>query len=112
MVKTKIIATAGPSALEPGILKSLVKNGTDVIRINFSHASYEFASNIISQIREINRRTKRSVKILADLKGNRIRVKLAGKPFLLSKNMKVSIGNLHCRKKSDIVLTMRGVLKM
>ena len=39
MVKTKIIATVGPSSEDKKILASLIRNGADVLRINFSHAS-------------------------------------------------------------------------
>ena len=41
MRKTKIICTLGPSTDKEGIMESLVKEGMDVARFNFSHGSHE-----------------------------------------------------------------------
>ena len=39
--KTKIICSIGPSSCEPDVMEQLVKNGMNVARINFSHATKE-----------------------------------------------------------------------
>ena len=51
--KTKIIATLGPSSTEKSMLKSLMKEGVNVFRVNFSHANHSEVKKPIFNIREI-----------------------------------------------------------
>ena len=39
--RTKIVATIGPACQDKEILKSMVKAGMNVTRLNFSHGSHE-----------------------------------------------------------------------
>ena len=48
-VKTKIIATVGPSARNFSTLKKMVSAGVDLFRINFSHSGRSEAGKIPSQ---------------------------------------------------------------
>ena len=41
MKKTKIVCTIGPASENPEVFKTLVENGLDVARLNFSHGSHE-----------------------------------------------------------------------
>lgn len=41
MRKTKIVCTLGPATDDPEVLKSLMKAGMNVARINFSHGNYQ-----------------------------------------------------------------------
>ena len=41
MRKTKIVATLGPATNNYKALKSIIQNGANVIRINFSHGNQE-----------------------------------------------------------------------
>jgi pyruvate kinase len=73
-IRTKIVATIGPASNSPEMLKKLVEAGMNVARLNFSHGNYETHSEAISKIRSIARTLNRSVGILLDLQGPKIRV--------------------------------------
>ena len=45
--RTKIISTLGPSTIMPKKLTELIAAGTDVFRLNLSHAKIEDAKEII-----------------------------------------------------------------
>ncbi|HBB66915.1 MAG: pyruvate kinase [Elusimicrobia bacterium GWA2_56_46] len=74
MIKTKIIATLGPASSSAAVLRKMFNAGLDVARINFSHGTRQEAISRIVLIRTLNRKYSRSIKLLADLKGNRIRI--------------------------------------
>ena len=46
--KTKIIATLGPSSSTADCIEKLIKEGVDVLRINFSHSSHQEAEILIN----------------------------------------------------------------
>jgi pyruvate kinase len=72
--RTKIIATVGPASWGPGVLEQLVEAGTDVFRLNFSHAGRERQAETIVTIREASERVGREVAILGDLPGPKLRI--------------------------------------
>lgn len=72
--RTKIVATVGPATKSPKMLKKLIARGVDVIRINFSHGDSGDHVKTMRLIRKISARAGRSVAILADLCGPKIRV--------------------------------------
>lgn len=72
--RTKILATLGPASDAPGVLEGLFKAGVDVVRLNFSHGSAEDHIKRANSVRELSRKTKRRVGILADLQGPKIRI--------------------------------------
>ena len=72
--KTKIVATLGPASTNKDVLLSMIKAGVDVCRLNFSHGKAEDHQEAINTIREINRKYKTNIGILADLQGPKIRI--------------------------------------
>ncbi len=72
--QTKVVATIGPSSSSKEILKSIIKQGVDVCRLNFSHGKQEDHLMVIKNILEINTELKTNVAILADLQGPKIRI--------------------------------------
>lgn len=71
---TKIVATLGPASSSPEVLERMVRAGIDVVRMNFSHGSTEDHLARATSIREIAARLGRTVGILGDLQGPKIRV--------------------------------------
>jgi pyruvate kinase len=72
--KAKIIATIGPSCQDSVILHELILAGVDVVRLNFSHGSHEEHRSVISTIRQLESKLNRSITVLQDIQGPKIRV--------------------------------------
>src|SRR3970282_176605 len=71
---TKIVATLGPASSDPAVLQSMVRAGVDVVRLNFSHGSAEDHLKRATLVKEIARKLGRTVAIMCDLQGPKIRV--------------------------------------
>jgi len=90
MRKSKIVCTMGPASGSRGMIHSLIKNGMDVARLNFSHGDYESHRKVIGFIREESKKLKKPVAILQDLQGIKIRVGLiAGGSVELKKGAEI-----------------------
>ncbi|QHG92228.1 pyruvate kinase [Coxiella endosymbiont of Amblyomma sculptum] len=72
--RTKIIATLGPATDDFLILKEVIDAGVDIVRLNFSHNSYENHKKRIAMVREIAKQKERVIGVLADLQGPKIRI--------------------------------------
>ncbi|MAP55750.1 pyruvate kinase [Altibacter sp.] len=72
--KTKIVATLGPASSSKEVLRNMILAGTNVFRVNFSHADYDNVKNTIKTIRELGKELKISPAILADLQGPKLRI--------------------------------------
>ncbi|MEI6713667.1 MAG: pyruvate kinase [Verrucomicrobiota bacterium] len=73
MRKTKIIATLGPATESEEVLRSLIDAGTNIFRLNMSHAPHEWVRQIVPRIRSIAASMQRAVGILLDTQGPAIR---------------------------------------
>ncbi|MCB1157498.1 MAG: pyruvate kinase, partial [Leptospiraceae bacterium] len=71
--RTKIICTIGPSSSNEKMITELIQNGMDIARLNFSHSSHEEHKRVFDLIRICEQRSGRSIAILADLQGPKIR---------------------------------------
>lgn len=71
--KTKIICTIGPAVAGVENLLRLINSGMDIARINFSHGTFEDHKRTISEIREASKIAGRTITILQDLQGPKIR---------------------------------------
>ena len=69
MKKTKIICSIGPASRKYDVMKSMVENGMNVARINFSHADDKEKKETVELVKRINRDLKTNVGILYDTKG-------------------------------------------
>ena len=72
--RTKIIATLGPATDDPAVLDAMFAAGLDAVRVNLSHGSHAEHERRIAQLREHSSRCGRSVALLMDLQGPKIRI--------------------------------------
>lgn len=72
--KTKIVATIGPASNNKETIIKLAEAGANVLRMNFSHGSYDDHSKVVKMVREINKEKGYSICLLQDLQGPKIRV--------------------------------------
>ncbi len=72
--RAKIVCTIGPSTEKREVIRQLILSGMDVARLNFSHGSYEWFRKIIKIIREESEKLSKSISIIQDLQGIKIRI--------------------------------------
>src|SRR4051794_13748347 len=73
MRKTKIICTLGPATESEETIARMIEAGTDVFRLNMSHAKHPWAREVVSHIRRLSEKVSRPVAILLDTQGPAIR---------------------------------------
>ncbi len=83
--KTKIVATLGPATESPETLRNLVRAGTNVFRLNMSHATHPWVRQIVPRIREAALDENCDVSVLIDLTGPSIRTGDVPAPLTLAK---------------------------
>lgn len=102
--RTKIVATLGPSTDAPGVLERLLQAGVNVVRLNFSHGSAEDHQLRADMVRTLARKQQRTVAILGDLQGPKIRISrfaegpiqlAVGDEFFLDASLPRDAGNQH-----------------
>lgn len=72
--KTKIICTIGPAINSADMLVELSKAGMDVVRLNFSHGTYDEHLNNINNIKSASNILGTPIPILMDLCGPKLRI--------------------------------------
>ncbi len=72
--KTKIVCTIGPACSAPSMIEELIHAGMNAARLNFSHGTLADHENTIKNIREISARLRKTVAIIQDLSGPKIRI--------------------------------------
>jgi pyruvate kinase len=75
---TKIVATIGPASESRQILEQMIRAGTNVARLNFSHGDFSAHQRMIQNLRCAAEATERPVAIMADLPGPKLRVGILG----------------------------------
>ncbi|HMJ64603.1 MAG TPA: pyruvate kinase, partial [Candidatus Binatia bacterium] len=73
MRKTKIIVTLGPATESPEMLGRLIDAGTNILRLNMSHATHEWVRRVVGHIRAATKERGIAVGILMDTQGPAIR---------------------------------------
>jgi pyruvate kinase len=98
---TKIVATLGPASSTPEVLEKMIRAGVDVVRLNFSHGKAQDHIDRATMVRAVAASVGKSVAIMADLQGPKIRVGkfeggkielVPGAPFILDAD-RTELGN-------------------
>lgn len=72
--RTKIVATLGPAVDSTDALERMIAEGVDIVRANFSHGSRAEHKKCIQRVRDCAAKLGRTVGILVDLQGPKIRI--------------------------------------
>ena len=92
MNKTKMIGTLGPSSSTFEVIRDMIYSGIDVVRINMSYASFDFAREAILNVRKIDLEQKIETGIMLDTRGPEIRIGGLERPVIqLEKNKMIRI---------------------
>jgi pyruvate kinase len=91
MRRTRIITTLGPASESEATIAELLAAGVDVFRLNFSHGSVATHAETCRRIRQAAAASGRSVSVLQDLGGPKIRTGPVAKPFLLTEGDSLAI---------------------
>jgi pyruvate kinase len=70
---TKIVATIGPASQDEENILKLIKAGVNVARLNFSHGKHSDHALVYSRLRQAAASLGRTISILQDLQGPKIR---------------------------------------
>ena len=90
--RAKIVCTLGPATSSPEQIAGLVAAGLDVARLNMSHGSYSTHLAAYRAVREASDAAGRSVGVLVDLQGPKIRLgTFPGGPVMLAAGQEFTI---------------------
>jgi pyruvate kinase len=95
MRKTKIICTLGPASEDSEIIRQMIEAGTDVFRLNMSHAKHEWVRDIVPRVRALAEQLGRNVALLLDTQGPSIRT------GVLQRDLSLAVGDV-------LEMTVRG----
>ncbi len=94
--RAKIVCTLGPASRSRSVLRALVRAGMDVARLNFSHGEPEEHEETLDRLRAAAREEGRTVAVLQDLQGPKIRIG------------RVDPSPLRLKRGDRLALTVRG----
>ena len=105
--RAKIVCTIGPASSSESMVRELLRLGMDVARLNFSHSSHEEHARVIERVRQAAEREGRTVAILQDLQGPKIRTGglKSHKPVMLKPGSRVVITPRNVPGTSSLIST-------
>ena len=87
--RTKIVATLGPATDAAGMVDALVAAGMDCARLNCSHGTSDELRRRAGEVRAAAKRAGRSVGLLFDLQGPKLRLSADTPTMMLRPGEKV-----------------------
>ncbi|HZT10886.1 MAG TPA: pyruvate kinase, partial [Actinomycetota bacterium] len=89
--RTKIVATLGPASDSRERLRALIDAGVDAVRFNLSHGTHSEHSQKAWLVREIAADLGRSVALIADLQGPKLRIGELAEPLVLRAGDEITV---------------------
>src|ERR1035441_7943685 len=105
--RAKIVCTIGPVSNSEEMIRDLMLLGMDVARLNFSHGTHEQHAVVIERLRKVAGELNRSICIMQDLQGPKIRTGLLAfnTPVVLKKGQTVTITPKDVAGTTEIIST-------
>lgn len=111
--KTKIVCTLGPATSSDQVIKSLIRAGMDVARLNFSHGTHSEHLKTIDKIRRASAELGRDVAIIQDLPGPKFRIgNIKGGSVMLKRGERITLTASPTRSESAIPLREASLPKL
>jgi pyruvate kinase len=88
-LRTKIVATVGPSTATRDGIAGICRAGANVIRVNFAHGDAERHREVVRWVREVAGELDVPIAVLADLAGPKIRIGHLPEPVPLEPGQEV-----------------------
>ena len=94
----------GPATDDADVLRNLIEEGADVVRLNFSHGTSQMQRERVRQVRALAKESGRCIAVLGDLQGPKIRIARFRKgsvlleekqPFILDADLAPDQGDEH-----------------
>jgi pyruvate kinase len=89
--RTKIVATLGPASASPAQITGLVRAGMDGARLNFSHGTHAQHAEYARLVREAQEEVGRTIALIADLQGPKLRIGELDGPVKLDEGQQVVV---------------------
>jgi pyruvate kinase len=105
--QAKIVCTIGPATASEEMIRQLMISGMDVARLNFSHGTHDDHARVIAWLRKVALELGRTICILQDLQGPKIRTGLLKDraPIKLQKGQTIAITGENVLGTPEIIST-------
>ena len=100
--RTKIVATIGPASASPDMIAALIEAGMDGARLNLSHGTQDDHARTAELVRNAEKDAGRSISLIADLQGPKLRVGDLSEDVVLEDGESVVIAGEDVAQADDI----------
>ena len=90
---TLIVATLGPASRDPAVIRRMIEEGADWVRLNFSHGGHDEQARAAEAVRAVAGVVGRPVKLVADLGSAKVRIGALSAPLDLRPGDRVTLGS-------------------
>ena len=103
--RTKIVATLGPASAHRDTIAALVESGVNAFRLNFSHGTHAQHAESVRLIREVEGDGWRTLALIADLQGPKLRIGDLPGPLRLERGDEVFVSGDGSSRDGDLIVS-------